>query len=203
MFVKKIFNYGVRKLFLVIVLKTIGYFRIFFYRHLLSDNHPKLSDAKLNQAVQFVGKGQINIGSTVIGVWPSPYLLSDTCYIEARSLGAEVSIGNGTSLSNGATVIADKTKVVIGDRCLIGARLFICDSDFHGLDLESRTNGIYQCSPVTVGDDVFIGQDVKILKGVSIGDGAVIGSGSIVTKDVENHSIYAGNPARFIRSLKP
>ena len=47
--------------------------------------------------------------------------------------------------------------------------------------------------------DVWIGQSVIIKQGVTIGTGAVIGMGSIVTKDVPPYSIYAGNPAKFIK----
>jgi maltose O-acetyltransferase len=39
------------------------------------------------------------------------------------------------------------------------------------------------------------------LKGVTIGRGAIIGAGSIVTKDVAPFTLYAGNPAKFIRNL--
>lgn len=51
----------------------------------------------------------------------------------------------------------------------------------------------------SIGNDVWIGNRVMIKAGVNIGDGAVIGMGSIVTKDVGDYEIWAGNPARFIR----
>ena len=50
-----------------------------------------------------------------------------------------------------------------------------------------------------VGNDVWIGQNTKILPGVHIGDGAIIGLNSVVGNDVEQYTIVAGNPARFIR----
>lgn len=50
-----------------------------------------------------------------------------------------------------------------------------------------------------VGNDVWIGQNVTILPGVHIGDGSIIGLNSVVSSDIEPYSIYAGNPARFIR----
>lgn len=53
---------------------------------------------------------------------------------------------------------------------------------------------------VIIGNDVWLGMDCVILSGVSIGDGAVIGTSSVVAKDVPPYSIYAGNPAKFIRN---
>lgn len=51
---------------------------------------------------------------------------------------------------------------------------------------------------IEIGNDVFIGDSVLLMRGVKVGDGAIIGAGSVVTKDVEQYSIVAGNPAREI-----
>ena len=104
-------------------------------------------------------------------------------------------------INNCFTIIADRSSIEIGDRCLIGPNFFACDSDFHGLELANRMNGNYETTPIFIGNDVFIGSDVKVLKGSRIGNGSVIGSGSVVVGDVEEHSIYAGVPAKKLRSL--
>lgn len=52
---------------------------------------------------------------------------------------------------------------------------------------------------VIIGNDVWIGANVLIKQGVRVGDGAIIGMGSVVTKDIPNYQIFAGNPAKFIR----
>ena len=54
---------------------------------------------------------------------------------------------------------------------------------------------------VIIGDNVFIGMEALILKGVHIGEGAIIGARTVVTKDVPDHSIVAGNPSRIIKDL--
>lgn len=52
---------------------------------------------------------------------------------------------------------------------------------------------------VIIGPDVWIGHGTVIMPGVSVGTGAIIGSGSIVTKNVADYTIVAGNPARIIK----
>jgi phosphonate metabolism protein (transferase hexapeptide repeat family) len=52
---------------------------------------------------------------------------------------------------------------------------------------------------VIIGPDVWIGHAAIVMPGVSVGTGAIIGSGSVVTKNVADYTIVAGNPARLIR----
>lgn len=52
---------------------------------------------------------------------------------------------------------------------------------------------------VKIGNDVWVGHGAIILPNVCIGDGAVIGAGAVVTRDVEDYTIVAGNPARVLR----
>jgi len=65
---------------------------------------------------------------------------------------------------------------------------------YAGSEADIRRKGLL------IGNDVFIGHNATIVPSVDkIGDGAVIGSGSVVTKDVPDFAIVAGNPARLIR----
>lgn len=52
---------------------------------------------------------------------------------------------------------------------------------------------------IIIEDDVWIGDNVSILSGVRIGHGAIIGANALVTKDVDEFSIVAGNPAKVIK----
>ncbi|NUJ98146.1 CatB-related O-acetyltransferase [Candidatus Gracilibacteria bacterium] len=52
---------------------------------------------------------------------------------------------------------------------------------------------------IIIGNDVWIGMNCIILPGIKIGNGAVIGAGTIVTKDVPDYAIYAGNPGKVIK----
>ncbi|MBV5315334.1 MAG: acyltransferase [Prolixibacteraceae bacterium] len=55
--------------------------------------------------------------------------------------------------------------------------------------------------PINIGNNVFIGSNVIILPNVKIGDNVVIGAGSVVTKSLESNCIYAGNPAKMIKTV--
>ncbi|MGN9152444.1 maltose acetyltransferase domain-containing protein [Bariatricus sp. HCP3S3_E12] len=54
---------------------------------------------------------------------------------------------------------------------------------------------------IEVGDNVWIGGSVVIIAGVSIGNNVVIGGGSVVTRDIPDGVVAAGNPCRVIREI--
>ena len=66
-------------------------------------------------------------------------------------------------------------------------------------------SGEYFCRtyalPVKIGNGCWIGGGAIILPGVSIGDGTVIGAGSVVTKDIPDNVVVAGNPAKIIKEI--
>lgn len=117
--------------------------------------------------------------------------------------GAKLSIGKDTGIS-GATICAAKC-IQIGDECLIGANVTIVDTDFHPVAANNRRFNQgwdkIECSPTIIEDNVFIGTGALILKGVRIGKNSVVGAGSVVTKNIPENSIVAGNPAKIIRQL--
>lgn len=192
---------GYRRVFFLINIFLVCKIKSWAYRVFFSEISPVLNGAKILQPTQFLGRGYVYVGCSQIGVWSSPGLISCAGYIEARSKEARVVISDSTSINNNFTMIADRSSITIGERCLIGQNFFVCDSDFHGVNLANRLNGGYECAPVVIESDVFIGEGVRVLKGVRVGKGSVIGSGSVVVNDVEPYSIYAGVPAKKIREI--
>lgn len=172
------------------------------YRLIYSNNSPKLNNVKIYLPTQYVGKGCIELNGCQLGVWPSPYFINSSGYIEARADTAKIKIGAGTAISNNFVIIADKTSISIGDNCLIGPNLFIVDSDFHGIDISDRRGSDYHFGSVSIGNDVFIGEGVKILKSSVIGNGSVIASGSIVVGSLDPLGVYGGIPAKKIGEVK-
>lgn len=175
--------------------------RICFFK-LLSDNHPVHNRSRCRQPVLFTGRGSISLGHCNLGVWPSPFFFSGYIHIEARHEGASVEISNNVWINNNACIIADRTKIFIGERTLVGPNLTVFDSDFHGIHPDKRLSNEYDAMPVVIGDNVFIGANVTILKGVTIGDGSIIGSGSVVTKSIPAFVIAGGIPAKVLQRLQ-
>jgi putative colanic acid biosynthesis acetyltransferase WcaF len=56
---------------------------------------------------------------------------------------------------------------------------------------------------ITIGDDVFVGARTFVMAGVSIGNRALIGACSVVTKDIPDNVVAAGNPCRVIKTRPP
>lgn len=113
-----------------------------------------------------------------------------------------ITIGENTGISN-STIVA-YCGVSIGKNVLIGGSCKIYDTDFHSLDLKTRIMHPLKdisSKEIVIGDEVFLGAHSIILKGVRIGKGSIIGAGSVVTKNIPEGEIWAGNPAKFIRKV--
>jgi acetyltransferase-like isoleucine patch superfamily enzyme len=116
--------------------------------------------------------------------------------------GAKIFLGDKVGISGGSICAA--LNITIGNGCLIGADVTICDNDFHPINPSQRRNAsiAYQnARPVIIGDNVFIGTKSIILKGVEIGENTVIGAGSVVVKSLPSNVIAAGNPCRVIKNI--
>lgn len=113
-------------------------------------------------------------------------------------------IGDGVDVSRRVILWAGpSSKIVIGDMVGIGPGTFITsDNNSTRLGIPIREQPSIEAD-VVIGSDVWIGANCTILPGVTIHDGAVIGAGSVVTKDIPENAIAAGNPAQVIKYRTP
>lgn len=101
---------------------------------------------------------------------------------------------------NANCVVLDVCPVTIGTNCLFGPAVQIYTAT-HPLDWRLRADWLESGKPVTVGDHVWVGGGAILLPGVTVGARAVVGAGAVVTRDVPEDTLVAGNPARAIRRL--
>lgn len=102
--------------------------------------------------------------------------------------------------ANFNTVILDVAKVTIGKNVMFAPNVSIYTAG-HPVHPDSRNSGYEYGIPITIGDNVWMGGSSVVLPGVHIGNNVVIGAGSVVTKDIPDNVIAAGNPCRVIRAI--
>ncbi len=88
--------------------------------------------------------------------------------------------------------------VTLGDDCVLAHGVMFINDSFSAGGPAKGDRSLWKATHI--GSRVSIGSNATILP-VSICDGAVIGAGAVVTKDIVEPGIYAGNPARKLRDL--
>ena len=110
--------------------------------------------------------------------------------------GGQLTLGH--SYMNSDSLIACRKNISIGDGVMIARGVKIYDTDYHKI-LDEQDNVLNPDEEVIIKNHVWIGVNAVILKGVTIGEGSVVAAGAVVTKDVPDRCMVAGNPARVIR----
>jgi UDP-2-acetamido-3-amino-2,3-dideoxy-glucuronate N-acetyltransferase len=130
------------------------------------------------------------------------------------TVGDNTKIGTFVEIQKGAHV---------GANCKISSHSFICegvtieDDVFIGHNVTFindmyprataedgglQTEDDWECLDTLIKKGASIGSSATILGGVTVGAGAIIGAGSVVTRDVPDNVVVAGNPAKVLRKLQ-
>ncbi|KYK21452.1 UDP-3-O-(3-hydroxymyristoyl)glucosamine N-acyltransferase [Thermoplasmatales archaeon SM1-50] len=141
----------------------------------------------------------VTFGSNVTVVKPVNLYeceIGDECFIGPFvEIQRNVKIGKSSRIQSHAFICE---LVSIGDSCFISHGVKFVN-DLFSLGKPARGDqSLWR--PTKVGSNVSIGTNATILP-VTITDNVIIGAGSVVTKDILESGVYAGNPARKLRSL--
>lgn len=117
----------------------------------------------------------------------------------------KLKIGQNVGMSS--TAIICNYDIEIENNVTIGGGTCIYDSDFHSLNPEIRKDKVLdkklaKKAKVLIKNNAFIGAHTTILKGVTIGNNSIIGACSVVSKNIPDNQIWAGNPCQFIRNIE-
>lgn len=178
-----------------------------FSNHIICGNNTLLDGININIRKPIQEFKNLKIGNNS--------LISGNYYFEISS--AEIEIGSNTFIGNSTFVCAKK--IIVGNNVLISWGCTFMDNNAHSLIYEERKNDVSDWKrsieegdtgkyknwvnvhkeTITIKDKAWIGFNVILLKGVTIGKGAVVAAGSVVTKDVPDYAVVAGNPAQIIK----
>ena len=154
---------------------------------------------KLTQALNTADRSDFE---TISGIVKELLGKSEEAFINPpfyRDYGTHIEVGKNFFANYNCTIL-DVAKVVIGDNCQLAPNVAIYTAG-HPLHPKTR-NTLYEYGvEVTIGDNVWVGGNTVICPGVHIGSNTVIGAGSVVTKDIPDWVVAAGNPCRVIRKI--
>lgn len=132
----------------------------------------------------------------IIGSSKANFLIEQPFFCD---YGYNIEIGENF-YSNHNLIILDGAKVRFGDNVFIGPNCGFYTAG-HPENAEQRNEGLEYARPISVGNNVWFGGNVTVLPGVSIGDNTIIGAGSVVTKNIPENVVAAGNPCKVIRAV--
>lgn len=127
-------------------------------------------------------------------------IIGDNTFIAADcTLHGPINIGNEVAINHHCTLDGGRAGIKLHDQVRIAAYCHLYAFD-HGMNISQP---IYQ-QPVRslgieIGQDVWLGAHVGVKDGIHIGNHAIVGMQSMVTKNVAEKQVVAGNPAQFIR----
>lgn len=113
--------------------------------------------------------------------------------------GKNIEVGDNFFANYNCTIL-DVGKVIIGDNAQFAPNVSLYTAG-HPIHTASRNSGYEYGIGITIGDNVWLGGSVVVNPGVHIGNNVVVGSGSVVTKDIPDNMIAAGNPCKIIREI--
>jgi acetyltransferase-like isoleucine patch superfamily enzyme len=151
-------------------------------------------DVKLGERVKIAHPGLVNLYGCSIG--------DDTrigTFVEIQKnaiVGARCKVSSHTFVCEGVT---------IEDEVFVGHGVMFTNDRYPRATVGGRPQGAddWAVVPTLVRRGASIGSGAVILCGLTIGEGALVGAGAVVTRDVPDHGLVCGAPARLVGDVRP
>jgi acetyltransferase-like isoleucine patch superfamily enzyme len=164
-----------------------------------ADRHKRRHVAQMLASATRVGADPVVLGSPIVN--GTDLEIGDRFQIwsahRQTTVGGpgRIRIGDGVFINAGVVVYSD-VSVTIEDDVALANEVYVMDTSSHGMEGQEP-----YAAPVCIGAGTWVGARAIVLPGVTIGKRVVVGAGAVVTKDVPDEVLVAGNPARVIRPL--
>ena len=166
-------------------------------KELIAERHEaRLKFRKINTITNNDTKGTNRLFKELFGKTGKGLFIEPPFYCD---YGYNIKLGNQVFMNYNCCIL-DVVEVNIGNRVMFGPNVQLYTAT-HPLNAKTRATWLELGKPITIGDDVWIGGGAIVCPGVTIGNGAVIGAGAVVTKDVPDHVLVGGNPAKIIKKI--
>ncbi len=129
-----------------------------------------------------------------------PYAFAINC--SKISIGKKVVIRPGSMLF-ADTRVPNKGRIIIEDNVLIGSgvHIYVSNHKYGAKNATIMEQGHFEPENTVLKKGSWIGANAILLPGVSIGYNSIVGAGSIVTKNVPDNVVVAGNPAKILKEI--
>ena len=124
--------------------------------------------------------------------------LGENSMIVAPIAGAALThlkLGDNVFINSNSLLMA-RGGITVEDDVLMAANVQLLSNNHDEYDRQVLT-----CKPIHIKKGAWIGAGASILAGVTVGEYAIVGAGAIVTKDVPDHAVVVGSPARVVKTL--
>lgn len=155
-------------------------------------------------SIRFIGKAHIRKCDISIRGHNNQLIIGNNVNIKGSTI--EIDGESCTIYINADCVIGERCyiscrerniNITIGHSCMFSRNVKIMTSDGH--DILSGSERINPAKNIHIGNNVWLADDVIILKGVIIDDNAIVGIRSLVTKNISQKTVSAGNPAKVVK----
>ncbi len=146
---------------------------------------------RLNMSMPFTKKYSENLNKIFNDVGENFYLKTPLQGVHFN----KVRIGNNVAIMSNCLMMSSGG-ITIDDDVMIAANVQLISNNH---DLDNRP--VITCLPIHIKKNCWIGAGATILRGITIGENSVVGAGAVVTKDVPQNVIVAGNPAKIIKHI--
>ena len=160
-----------------VILKILNIYQRIYHVFLYRSYRDKYD---ISSAFQFNGKNIEIYGEGKVSLSRGSYC-GNHCVFQS-ALGCSIFVGEDTAIAHNVRIYTKNrraTDIIQG---------------------KSVSEVGYDYGNVKIGNNCWIGSNVFIREGVSIGDFVVVGANSVVTRDLSSNSVYAGVPAKLIKT---